>query len=184
MIKRLVLNVLLTIALAFSPIHILILNAGTPYVSNDAFVPLKGDYMVADTENGVGYLIHSGSKRYTSFPLLSGQKRRICYAGRCYDATTPDRTWYVKEKNIQLNRVMFGKTGEFLRLYFEDGRTLYGIHGHKYFQNMLDKGNIFRSFGCLLVADDVLDLIEGSYLANGNELKVITTTDFVSVSLF
>jgi len=78
----------------------------------------------------------------------------------------------------QLRRVTFGPTGEFLRLYFNGKRTLYGIHGHKYFEDMINSGNRFRSMGCLIVADDVLDVIENSYLANGESLMVITSTTF------
>lgn len=149
-----------------------------------SFEARKGDYFVADVEQGVGYLVNRMARSYTSFPLLSGQKRHVCYAGRCYFAATPEREWYVTEKNIQPNRYTFGPTGEFLRLYFEGNRTLYGIHSHKYYQNMLDDGNVFRSMGCILVSDEVLDVIEESFRANDNNLRVITKQNVVLSELF
>jgi len=61
-----------------------------PYVEITNFKSSLGDYMIADTENGIGYLFNDMTHTYTSFPLLSGQRRHVCYIGLCYNATTPE----------------------------------------------------------------------------------------------
>lgn len=137
----------------------------------------EGDYFVADLKNSAGYLMNDEVKQYASFPILSGQKRSVYYLGRYYFAATPEQTWEVKEKVIQSDRVTFSKSGEFLRLYAGGKRTSYGIHGHKYFENMVATDNKYRSYGCILVADDVLQVVEKSFEANDGSLKVVTTTD-------
>lgn len=135
-----------------------------------------GDYFVADVDNGVGYLMNDSNKSFTTFPLLSGQKRNVCYIGRCYYAGTPKQKWVVKSEDIKGDKVTFSASGRFLRLYKEgEDRTSYGIHSHKYFQEMLDTGIRFKSMGCILVDDEVLDTIEKSYVANGKTLNVLTT---------
>ena len=85
----------------------------------------------------------------------------------------------MKEKNIQSNRIIFGETGEFLRMYSNDGntRTGYGIHNYAYFEEEIEKGTKYLSLGCILVAADVHDIIEKSYLANGENMRMITTND-------
>lgn len=154
------------------------------YVNIQNFRARAGDRLVADLQNSVGYLINDTTNYYTSFPLMSGQKRHVCYIGRCYFAGTPTQTWQVREKNIQRDRVTFGPSGEFLRLYNNGKRTAYGIHGYKYFAQEIDKGTKFLSMGCLLVSDSVLDIIEASFLANGGDLEVITTEHLMLSAMF
>lgn len=154
------------------------------YVHIQNFRAREGDRLVADLQNSVGYLINDVTNYYTSFPLMSGQKRNVCYIGRCYFAGTPAQTWHVQEKNIQGDRVTFGPSGEFLRLYNNGKRTAYGIHGYKYFEQEIDKGTKFLSMGCLLVSDSVLDTIEASFLANGGDLEVITTENLMLSAMF
>lgn len=141
------------------------------------FVASKGDYMTVNLEEGIGYLVNDFSLKYARFELLSGVRKYVYYIGRHYYAATPEQTWEVKSKDIKRDRVTFAKSGEFLRLYKEGDPTPYGIHGHKYFQNMLDKGNKFRSMGCIIVADDILDIIEKSYVANDKDLTVVTSKE-------
>jgi hypothetical protein len=139
------------------------------------YVSAKGDYFVADLENGVGYLVNDDEKYFTFFPLLSGQRTNVCYIGRCYYAATPEQEWVVKENNIQTDRITFSDDGTFLRLYANgEERTSYGIHGHAYFEEMLATGGKFKSMGCLIVSDDALDVIEKSFLVNENTLNVST----------
>lgn len=152
----------------------------SPYSIED-FTANSGDYMVAHLEEGIGYLVNDEKRHYASFPLLSGQKRYIRYLGRGYFAATPEQTWVVKEKNIQGDRVTFGKTGEFLRLFANGKRTHYGIHGHRSYDVMIARETKFQSYGCIIVSDFVLDVIEKSFLENGGELMVITTNDLSEV---
>lgn len=132
-----------------------------------------GDYMVVDISNGIGYLMNNLTKNVTIFPVMTGGKR----------TPTPEQEWVVKEKNIQGNRIFFGESGEFLRLYTDAGEqfTHYGIHGYAYFDREIERGTKYLSWGCVMTSDDVLDLIEESYLANGGLLKV-TTVDEVNLS--
>lgn len=147
------------------------------YVDMESFVFEPGVYLVADVDNGIGYLINPNNGTITSFLLMSGQQKFVWYAGRGYYAATPKQTWYVKQKNIQRDRITFGPSGEFLRLFHNGNRTLYGIHGYKYFEQEMKKGTKYLSMGCLLVSDRDLDFIEEAYIANGHELKVITTSN-------
>lgn len=139
------------------------------------FVPSKGDYLNVNLEESIGYLFNDESKEFMTFPVLSGQRRNICYIGRCYYGATPEQDWVVKEMNIQSDRITFSASGKFLRLY-EGGetRTSYGIHGHAYFNSMIQRDDKYQSMGCILVADDIMDLLEESFYANDNELRVLT----------
>lgn len=187
MVKRLILALFSLLVLVFAPFISLMATAtskGGGYVGITRFQPSKGDYVLADTKYNVGYIFNDVTGFFTSFPILSGQKRKVCYGGSCYHAATPERTWYVKEKNIQTDRYTFGETGEFLRLYYKGDHTKYGIHGVQYFEDMVNSDNRYRSMGCILVADDVLDLIEESYLANENNLKVVSTKNFAPSAIF
>lgn len=190
--KRLVLTVLSAIIMASTPTA---KASSTPviapgfddlYTVNEStwesvdiasFEPSEGDYMVADTDKGVGYLINDKTLKYASFDLLSGQKRYVSYIGRYYYAATPLRDWVVKSKEIKGDRVTFGANGRFLRLFADGKGTPYGIHNYKYFDYSVSKGEKYISFGCLLVADNVLNVIVKSFEANDGELKVKTTTD-------
>ena len=88
---------------------------------------------------------------------------------------TPETDWVVKEKNIQPNRVIFGETGEFLRMYKNgDIRTGYGIHNYKFFEYEIENGRKFLSLGCILVSAEVHDMIEESFLANDSALEMKT----------
>lgn len=148
------------------------------------YVASKGDYVMADLKNSTGYLLNDETKTYASFPLLSGQKRKVYYLGRSYFAATPEQTWIVRELAIQSDRITFAKSGEFLRLYDGEKRTSYGIHGHKYFDVMMARENKYVSMGCMLVADDVLDIIQNSFEADEKEMKVITTSDETTLPFY
>jgi hypothetical protein len=139
------------------------------------YTPSFGDYFMVDVANGLGYLMNDSTKFYTSFPLMTGAS----------GTPTPYKEWVVLEKNIQSNRVIFAESGEFFRM-FENGtrRTSYGIHGYGYFEEEIANGRKFLSLGCILVADDVLDLIERSYIENGNMLNVSTRESIDLVSYF
>ena len=146
-------------------------------VDSASFESSKGDFFMADLENSIGYLLNENSRNYISFPILSGRRKFSYYLGRYYFAETPDQTWAAKEDNILSDRVTFSKSGRFLRLYEGDKRTSYGIHGHVYFSTMIARENKYVSYGCVLVDDSILDVIEKSFHANGDFLKVTTTKD-------
>lgn len=135
----------------------------------DKYEPREGDYFLVDIDDALGYLVNDGYMTYTVFPIMSGATR----------TPTPEEEWVVKEKNIQSNRIVFGETGEFLRMYKNDGdtRTGYGIHNYAYFEEEIEKGTKYLSLGCILVSADIHDLIEESYLANGENMKMITKYD-------
>lgn len=135
----------------------------------DKFEPSEGDYFLVDIDDALGYLVNDDKKTYTVFPIMSG--------GR--GTPTPRQEWYVKEKNIQSNRIFFGETGEFLRMYSNDGntRTGYGIHNYAYFEEEIEKGTKYLSWGCIMVSAEMEDIIEESYLANGENMYMVTTDD-------
>ena len=140
--------------------------------------PIAGDSFVVDTQQNIGYLLHPDGG-YTSFPVVTGQRRTVRYIGRVYDATTPVRTWTVLSQEVKGDRITFGKQGRFLRMFKDgDDRTPYGIHSHAYAQKMLSGDDRYRSMGCVIVSDDMLDLIMKTMELNEKELNVVTVYGF------
>jgi len=133
------------------------------------FEPSYGDYFMVDIENGIGYLANDFTRRMTVFPVMTGAKR----------TPTPEKEWLVLEKNIQSDRITFSKSGEFFRMYLDEGekRTSYGIHGYAYFAKEIKNGRKFLSLGCVLVSDDVLDVIEESFLADNEKMRISTQAE-------
>ena len=144
-------------------------------VSPAGWQPEIGDVFVADTRENKGYLIHRDGV-YIEFPIATGKRSTVYYIGRMYNATTPTAHWKAKSLHVKGDRITFGKTGEFLRLY-KNGTdsTPYGIHGHAYSQRMLADDARFRSMGCVIVSDDVFEVIQRTFELNHSELTVITT---------
>ncbi len=132
-----------------------------------------GDSLIVDTETNIGYLIHQNGG-FTQFLVATGQKNIVRYIGRIYNAKTPDQAWTVLSKHIKGDRTTFGKHGLFLRLYDEDGETAYGIHGHRSAETMLAADMRYRSMGCIIVSQTVLDIIEATFEGNGQRLDVLT----------
>ncbi len=147
--------------------------AGVGYVSPETWVPLQGDRVIVDTKENVGYIVRSNGD-YTSFPVLTGQRRVVRYIGRTYNAATPDKAWTINSVEVKGRSMTFGETGTFMRLYDDGEKTAYGIHSHLTFQKMLDEGDRYRSMGCVLVSEDVLKLLVKTYETNGNALDVVT----------
>jgi len=129
------------------------------------YIASEGDYFLVDVSAGIGYLMNDNTRYFTGFPVMTGGKR----------TPTPYKEWVVLQKDIKSNHIFYSASGEFFRM-FENGtkRTGYGIHGYAYFDKEVLNGRKFLSWGCIMVADDVLDLLEESYIANGNTLKVST----------
>ena len=153
-------------------------NATIPFqISIAEWEPQVGDQLLLDTKNNLGYLTHNNGL-YIHFPIVTGQQRNVWYIGRYYNAATPTWDWEMKSTHVKGDRVTFGPTGRFLRLY-KDGedRTPYGIHGHRDAEMMLSEegDERFRSMGCIIVSEDMLKLIERTYLLKNSSLIVKST---------
>lgn len=135
-----------------------------------------GDELIVDVKNNMGYLVRDGEATYLPFMVATGQKRTVNYLGMQYFAATPIGTWIAKERKIQSDRITFGKSGRFLRL-FRGGteHSYYGIHSFRYVDDWFESGYRYRSLGCVVVTEDIMTIIENSYVANGNQLRVTTT---------
>ena len=133
--------------------------------------------MIVDTDENIGYLIHRDGG-YTSFPVATGQKRVVRYIGRTYDARTPSRTWQALSQQIKGDRITFGKLGRFLRLSSIDvdemEETPYGIHSHASIEKMLAREDRYRSMGCILVSEPVLNTIIATFDTNEQKMDVVT----------
>lgn len=143
------------------------------FVPVDAWIPVAGDRVIVDTEKNVGYVVRENGD-YTTFPVLTGQRRVVRYIGRTYNAATPEKAWTVKSVDVKGRSMTFGETGTFMRLYDEDGHTAYGIHSHLTFKKMLAEGDRYRSMGCVLVNEDILKMLVKTYELNGSTLDVAT----------
>lgn len=141
-----------------------------------------GDSLLVDTNRNIGYLVHENGG-YTEFPVATGQRRIVRYIGRTYNAKTPNLRWDVREKVVKGDRTTFGKRGLFLRLFDDDGETAYGIHSHRSIDAMLAEEKRYRSMGCILVSESLLDVIEATYEANGQTLVVVTVDGFEDTSV-
>ncbi len=143
----------------------------------------QGDGLIVDTKNNTGYLFHEDG-RYISFPVVTGQRRRVYYIGRSYFAATPNRQWNGKSLEIKGDRVTFGPSGKFLRLFSEQERTLYGIHTHRDEDIMFQEDEPitrYRSMGCIIVQKNIMDLIEITFHGNEERLNVITLDGVVNL---
>ena len=132
-----------------------------------AWMPWAGDRLWIDTSANMGYLVHSDGSS-TAFPVATGQRRLVRYIGLTYFAATPEKSWTVELVDIKGDRVTFGSTGRFLRLFEQDGdRTHYGIHGHRDAAAMLEGDMRYRSMGCIIVSEDVLNILERTFIETG-----------------
>ncbi len=138
------------------------------------WVPEYGDQLFVDVSANMGYLLHRDA-RYMPFKVATGLQRTIYYNHTLYYAQTPAAFWVAKDRVIQLDNVNFGPTRRFFRLYRNgDTRTAYGIHGHKSIEEWLKSPMRYRSYGCIVVAEETLDIIERTYALNDNSLIVTT----------
>jgi len=158
----------------------------SPWVRVDIeeFQPSEGDYLTVYIPTGTAYLANDTTKIYAQFPILSGQPKNVYYIGRYYFAATPEQEWEIKSMDTKKDHVTFGKTGRFFRLYEGDDGTPYGIHGYKYAQKLIEAGKIYASMGCVIVPENVLDIIDASYKADNKDMKVITTSDIEKIANF
>lgn len=142
--------------------------------------PKIGDYLLVDTAENIGYLVHAENGERLAFPLVTGQKRWVYYIGRYYFAATPEQEWEVQSLDTLGDRYTFGPEGRFLRLFKAgERRTSYGIHSHKQIETMLAQAERYKSMGCILVSEAMMDLLEETFLLNGESLKTITYSSAV-----
>lgn len=152
------------------------------YIPVDQWVPQKHDRLIADTAQNVGYIAHENGA-YTSFPIGSGKRENVRYMGKSYYAATPSKKWTVKSTTTFKDRITFGKTGFFMRLYSEGTEyTSYGIHATDNIDDILASPDRYKSYGCILVSNDILELLAQTYIKNGHKLEV-ATMDGISSSL-
>ena len=146
------------------------------------WVPAQHDRLIADTKSNTGYIAHEDGS-YTTFPIGSGMQKVVNYGSKTYDASTPSRNWIVKSTTIQTDKIDFGKSGMFLRLYSNGtDRTSYGIHATENIDWLLKQDDRYKSFGCVLVSNEVLEALLQTYTLNKGELEV-ATVDGLDTSL-
>ncbi len=139
------------------------------------WTPDFGDQLYIDLDTNIGYLLHQNGQ-FGSFPVATGTRRTVNYLGQKYYAATPATHWEVKGLAVQKSKVLFGTTGRFLRLYNEGlSKTLYGIHAHRDFATWSESGNRFKSFGCIIVSEQMLNVLIDTYELNGKQLAVTTS---------
>ena len=132
-----------------------------------------GDRIVVDTRENEGYLIHADG-RFLEFPVATGQRKVVCYIGRCYNGATPERSWQVQSKDIKGDHLTFGPSGRFLRLYRNGEDTAYGFHEYGYEDRMFDDQPRFKSMGCIIVKKAVMDILDKTFSMNEGNIDVIT----------
>lgn len=145
-------------------------------VTGESWAIEQGDRVIIDTKNNEGFLFHTDG-RFMRFPIVTGQRRFVSYIGRYYNASTPNWQWEAKSLHIKGDRVTFGPSGRFLRLY-KDGslHTAYGFHEHRDEQEMFAEGasERFRSMGCIIVTAQMMDLIVATWEVNEESMAVIS----------
>lgn len=153
-------------------------------VENKEYQASSGDYLTVYIPTGMAYLANDTTKTYTEFRILSGQPRYVHYIGRYYFAATPEQEWEIKSMDTKKDRVTFGKTGRFFRLYENGDATPYGIHGLKNSAKLIEQGKIYASMGCVIIPEEILDFIDSSYKIDNKNMKVFTTSDFNKILNF
>lgn len=151
-------------------------------VSVETWQPEIGDVFIVDTQTNQGYIVHRDGV-FITFPVVTGKRAFVRYIGRTYKATTPEAAWVVKSRHTKGDRITFGVTGSFLRLYKNgDESTPYGIHGHRYSERMLSQEERFESMGCVIVSEEVLHILEDTYELNSQTLTVVTSYGLIPVN--
>ena len=127
----------------------------------------ESDRILVDTKNNEGYIFHEDG-RYLNFPIVTGQRRWVYYIGQSYNASTPNWNWQMKSMHIKGDRLTFGPSGRFLRLY-KDGvdRTAYGFHEYGQEDELfLGLDTRCRSMGCIVFRVPIMDLLVATFEQN------------------
>lgn len=162
-----------------------VLSASAPltyhHIPLDQWEASKGDRFIVDTRENIGYIVHEDGS-FTHMRVGSGKNEMVRYIGLTYMASTPSGSWTVKSKHIQGDKITFGPSGRFLRLY-KDGTdyTAYGIHATANIDELLGEDDRYKSFGCVLVDNEVMDILYKTYDLNGGSLEVVTIHGIESI---
>ncbi|MSR86892.1 hypothetical protein EXS70_01835 [Candidatus Peribacteria bacterium] len=138
--------------------------------------PAAGDVFIVDVPSNMGYLVHEDGRAFP-FTVATGRKAFVHYIGKYYNAETPLRTWKAQSRESTNDRYTFGVSGRFLRLYQDGNRTSYGIHSYYKVDEWMQQDERFLSMGCIIVTENILDVIEKTYTLNKKSLTIITTDD-------
>lgn len=138
--------------------------------------PQANDILVVDVRQSMGYLVHE-DRRALQFSVATGRREYVSYIGRYYKAETPIRSWTAQQKQIKGDRRTFGVSGRFLRLFRDGESSPYGIHSYFKIADWMQEDERYFSMGCIVVTEQMMDVIERTFDANGSNMKVITTND-------
>lgn len=136
--------------------------------------PEAGDTLIVDVPRSTGYLVHSNGESLP-FPVATGRKAVVRYIGRTYRADTPIRTWTAEQRQIKGDRRTFGVSGRFIRLFRGGESSPYGIHSYYKISDWMEEDERFFSMGCIVVTEEVLDVIEETFSVNEKKMTVVTT---------
>ncbi len=138
--------------------------------------PTAGDVFVVDVPKNTGYLVHENGETLP-FPVATGRKETVRYIGRSYRAETPIRTWTAEQMQIKGDRRTFGVSGRFIRLFRNGENSPYGIHSYYKVSEWMQEDNRYFSMGCIVVTEDIMDIMEKTFTVNEEKMIVITTND-------
>jgi hypothetical protein len=141
--------------------------------AHESWTPEIGDIFLVDVSRNMGTIVHRNGETL-NFPVITGQQRVVSYIGLRYNAETPRKSWTVLSHDTQSDRITYGKSGRFFRLYDRGTRTHYGIHAHRYEAIMFARENRYQSMGCIIVEEHILDILERTFHLNGDTLFVRT----------
>lgn len=142
-----------------------------------SWVPQKGDIFEVNVQTNIGRLYHPDGSTL-EFEVVTGVRRVVRYIGMRYFAATPATEWVAQGVQVKKDRMTFGKSGRFIRLYKGGTQhTAYGIHPFGREDNMFKVPGRYGSMGCIIVRENVMDLIEQTLEVNGGKLPVRTFPD-------
>lgn len=138
----------------------------------------KGDFLVFDVSENMGYLLKEDMSEGVYFPIASGEQRNRYFQGNRYYAGTPIQEWRIKSMHYHPKGPIYGKHGKFLRLYDENEATHYGVHTVGSEKEIFSMSDRYKSWGCVIVKGDTFSIIESIYEVNEEEgVRVITVDD-------
>ena len=141
-----------------------------------AWEPAAGDTLIVDVKENTGYLVHGNGEKL-SFPVATGRKEYVHYIGRSYRAETPIRTWTAEQFQIKGDRRTFGVSGRFIRLFRDGENSPYGIHSYFKIADWMQEDQRYFSMGCIVVTEEIMDIMEKTFNVNEQKMIVITTND-------
>ncbi len=152
------------------PVHAAEASARAPWEPN------IGDVFIVDVPNNMGYLVHENGESLP-FPVATGRREVVRYIGRTYRADTPIRTWTAEQRQIKGDRRTFGVSGRFIRLFRSGESSPYGIHSYYKEEDWMKADGRYFSMGCIVVTEEMMDVMEKTFIVNEEKMIVITTND-------